>query len=279
MKRIVKSPVAPKPLSDYIATHAVGTPEHDWDVFCDMVLKSDKVSVQRQIRQDQRGICAYCEIDLADADGSVRNGEPIKADFQVDHFHPKSDKDLSSRPVPDCDWSLYWPNLYGCCMGGGERLLADEGRFAARKSNHHCGTRKKDKVQDDQILDPVNIPAFPCLFKEKSDTGAELFELEPDVGACKSVSPDTAKKVENSIEILGLNCTLLSRRRREVVQKLLTEVRDECARLGDFDSALELVMEKVFDPTSDRWPSFFTAIRAHFGEAAESRLRAINYVG
>jgi len=277
VKRIVKSPVAPKSLSDYIATHAVGTPGHDWDVFC--ASKSDKVSVQRQIRQDQRGICAYCEIDLADADGSCDNGEPIKADFQVEHFHPKSDKLPANRPVPDCDWSLYWPNLYGCCMGGGERLLVDTSRFAVKKSYRHCGCRKGDKILDDMILNPANIPAFPCLFKEKMDTDAGLLELEPDVSACDSVSPDTAKKAGNSIEMLGLNCTSLSRRRREVVQRLLTEVRDESVRLGNFDSALELVMEKVFNNRSPRWPSFFTAIRAHFGEAAELRLRAINFSG
>ena len=58
MKLVKKSAHAPKTLSDLV----MADPGADWDKFRSNKNRYQKVAAE--IRNDQRGICAYCEIDL-----------------------------------------------------------------------------------------------------------------------------------------------------------------------------------------------------------------------
>ena len=72
MKRVYKSDNAPTELSAFISRNPAGTVLHSWEDFCDNC-STGKKQVQKAVKSDQRGLCAYCEIDLVDADGGCND--------------------------------------------------------------------------------------------------------------------------------------------------------------------------------------------------------------
>ena len=86
--------------------------------------------------------------------------------------------------------------MLAVCTGGEELRLMDEARIASGKQDHHCDSRKKDKILDGVILNPLtDIPAFPPLFEEDSNryTLEELY-LRPNKDACETVGSDCHEK-------------------------------------------------------------------------------------
>ena len=279
MKRIKKSAQEPSQLTAYKSAHPVGTSGHDWDVMCKAISTTKRV-IQAQIRRDQRGLCAYCEIDMLQPKTNAADGRGPKADFQVEHFHEKNDKSPANRPNPACDWGLWWPNLYGCCMGGAEKVLVDPTRSAASKNGQHCGAKKLGKSLSTVILDPHQIPAFPCLFTTVVPPGqTEQLELVPNVAKCSAVGPGIAQKAQASIDSLNLNCVILSKRRRGAIHKVFSLVQERMKSVASFDAALEQIIAELYDPQAPTWPPFFSSIRAYFGVVVENHLRKINYDG
>lgn len=105
MKKINKSS-APSELQEYISQFPVGHDKHTWNDFCENV--TAKRAVQRQLKADQRGICAYCEIDLIDVpeEKISADGSGDKPDFRVDHFHPKKHPISTPTGIPKV-WRLF----------------------------------------------------------------------------------------------------------------------------------------------------------------------------
>lgn len=91
MKNIVKGQ-EPHLLANYVQANSTNT----WEQCVRSPTRRD--AIQKEIRLNQGGLCAYCEIDLKPADA---NGH---ADFRVEHFHPKSDTTTHN-------WHLDWQNL------------------------------------------------------------------------------------------------------------------------------------------------------------------------
>jgi uncharacterized protein (TIGR02646 family) len=111
-----------------------------WDCYC---------AVRDRLRDDHRGLCAYCEIDLAD-DNPNR---------QIAHFHPKGDK------VSGHNWALDWANLWFACKGGTQTWMQDEDKYLPTISdNSSCDERKGGLILDGHILAPNEVPAFPRIF-------------------------------------------------------------------------------------------------------------------
>ena len=81
MKKINKS-LPPNPLTDFYTSNKDGT----WDDFRNHLLSNSYNQTKEIIFQDQDGLCGYCEDYLLGLDKSQR---------QIEHFHDKSDKDLS----------------------------------------------------------------------------------------------------------------------------------------------------------------------------------------
>lgn len=135
MKRVLKG--AEPPL---LLAYRQKSPQNTWEQFC----KSDarKNEIQQQLKADQGGLCAYCEINLLDAAGTD------KADFRVEHFHPKSDTSSGMN------WHLHWPNLLGCCHGGSRSDVVDASKRATTP-DHSCDVPKKDKNLTGVILNPL----------------------------------------------------------------------------------------------------------------------------
>ena len=271
-------------LSDFVSRKPHGT----WDDFCDDTHRKHKT--QQQIFSDQRGICAYCEIQMADAltDGLEQEsvGSLRRNDFRVEHFHPKKDRSDHSN-----NWALDWRNLLGVCCGGDERFVFVPERFAQKEDgksdsqNHHCDSKKREKILDGKILNPLEIPAFPCLWKIIRDSSREKVFLQPDNNACNAVGSNILIRAQNSLDELNLNCDLLAGFRWHAILAIRKRVQDYRGKGKSYDEALKIVMKQTFDNTPDidgtlpNWPSFFTTIRAYFGRFAEDRLHAINYEG
>jgi len=261
MKSVCKSKNTPFALSKYIQSYPVGTSEHNWDCFCENTAL--KKEVQEQLRKDQRGICAYCEIDLIIlSNQDVQND--CKADFRVEHFHPKQDNDC---------WQLEWQNLFACCHGGSEKHLQEAGRFAETRAERSCDVPKKDNVWDDSILNPLKIPAFPPLFCYCDDG-----QLKVDEGNCR-IANICPGKVKFTIESLHLNCDRLKKFRMNIIDKVKEQI-NIC--LQESNDNIAIAMKNIADilfSCTDDWPPFFTAIRSYLGNTAEARLKEMNYNG
>lgn len=277
MKRILKSSATPVGLANYIGQVQPGSPDDNWKSFCDNS-STDKRDVQIQLYKDQHGLCAYCEINIEPQ--ILRQDFPCTgtADFRVEHFHPQSD--TATRSPSGCSWGLDWNNMLACCSGGDDPEVFDKDRFCNKKS-HHCDAPKQKKVLDGIILNPLtDIPPFPSLFDEKTTgTNADETTLEPNKARCDSVSQNCYDKAKNSIRELNLNCGPLNRFRHASLQQIDKRIAKIMQTIADYDKALELAMCEVFDDSSPTWPPFFTTIRAHYGIAAEKRLKEINYQG
>ena len=274
MKKINKSSV-PSELQEYVFQFPVGHIKHTWKDFCENV--EAKRAVQRQLKADQRGLCAYCEINLLDIpkESISTDGMGVKPDFRVDHFHPKNHQDNQ-----DNHWELDWKNLFGVCTGGDEKNVIEPTRFSEKKSNRHCDSPKKNKVYDGVILNPLSdIPSFPNLWKISDASNNEAIFLEPDKKACDQQSSTCFVKAENTLQILRLNCNKVAEFRANTILALMEEIEENKIAGMRYDEAVRTAMKAAFNPKSPSWPQFFSTIRAYFGKDAEKRLCEIGYNG
>lgn len=277
MKRIRKSSTSPTSLANYIQQVLPGSPDDTWTSFCDKS-STDKRDVQKQLFKEQRGLCAYCEINIEPQ--ILRQNSPCTgtADFRVEHFHPQSD--TATRSPRGCSWGLDWHNMLACCLGGDDASVSEASRFC-KGGNRHCDVPKRNKRLDGIILNPLtDVPPFPSLFDDRPGANsADEIILVPNKDRCDSVSANCYVKAQNTIRELNLTCTPLNRFRHATLERIDKRIAELMKAGKNYDKALESVMCEVFDDSSPTWPPFFTTIRAHYGIAAEKRLKEINYQG
>lgn len=238
-------------------------PNNDWDQFT-ANNRNGYNEVKNALRADQRGLCAYCEIDLA-----LGNGEGLD-DFRVEHFHPKK----PHNPPPN--YALNWQNLLAVCTGGNVRDLAVRTRFTS--PDHSCDVPKANHNWVGQILDPLtNIPAFPPLFSYKENSGAMVVDT--------SCPAHLVAQANASIQKLCLSPqttqnTRLLRFRKAVIDTLRNEI-DNLIESGFTVEQASDCLAKTYFPANHNspWPAFFSCIRWYLGPAAEAHLRAIGYQG
>ncbi len=258
MKTVVKS--MPEP--DNLAAFRTADPNGAWEDLRNGALHHGHEALQeiysRTIR-DQKGLCAYCECRIRVEDTLHR---------RIEHFHPKSDRSSNKN------WDLDWQNMLAVCDGGtrsGHPL----------PKNMHCDARKGSVVYDGNLLNPLLLPLFPSLFAIHKRTG----ELKADKRACAGVTirnnhcGTTKALVENTIEILNLNCPRLSDLRLAVVEAIDAQ-KKQCRKKGmDPKEALRELVKRFFSTNLPDWPEFFTTIRCCLGQTAEEDLHSINYQG
>ncbi|UMR31058.1 TIGR02646 family protein [Massilia sp. MB5] len=255
MKKLNKS-LAPESLSAYLRDN----PNDTWDQLRNNG-REVYDDVKKQLRVDQHGLCAYCEIDLVEGNGVGLD------DFRVEHFYPKS----PHNPPPNRN--LEWNNLLGVCTGGNSKGICVSERFSS--PDHSCDVPKGNHDWTNLILNPlVDIPTFPRLFQFDDSTG----EMQVDMASCP---PGLISKASESISRLRLNsCARLLRDRKAVIDGLRAQVQDSLSAGEEMD-ALMTDLAKAHLPNLDNqsWPAFFTCIRWFFGPAAEQLLTAIAYDG
>lgn len=258
MKNIIKGP-EPSLLLQYRQC----SPNNSWEHFQRARRKSSRRhEVKNAITSDQGGICAYCEIDLKEADS---NGN---ADFRVEHFHPKSDNSTSHN------WHLDWQNLLGCCHGGSQHGVVDSAkRFSS--PDHSCDVPKGKKNLTGKILNPLQLPAFPPVFSCSRTTG----ELSVNEQNCQEHGISVAQ-ANNTIIELRLDADRLTSFRSAVLNDL-NERLQAYSRAGmDIGVARQHLAAALLNKNAKgHWPPFFTAIRSFLGRDAEQHLRNTGYSG
>jgi len=261
MKKIKKSGNPPARLSEYLLVN----PNNEWRQFKGNDRDGD-AQIKSSITQDQRGLCAYCEIDLAPGRNAGLD------DFRVEHFHPKKPH------APPPNHSLDWSNMLGVCTGGNAKDVAIRERFTPAP-DHSCDVPKGNHNWTGLILNPlVDIPAFPNLFRYHDATG-EMFVDETNCPL------PLLEKAANSIEKLRLSLpadgkSRLNRFRVATLNGLRERLLiSESAGLTVAEALEEMAEEFFSDDVTKPWPAFFSCVRWYFGQAAEERLRLINYDG
>lgn len=255
MKAIIKG-IEPQRLSTYRTNCSSRT----WEQFTSN--KERKKETQRQLVADQGGICAYCEVNLKPA--------PVNRvpDLRVEHFHPKSDKTGAHN------WGLDWQNLLACCHGGSQKDVVDASeRFSS--PDHSCDVPKGKKVLDNVILNPLYLPAFPCLFKIERSNG----QISVDSAHCTSAGVNVVK-AQATIDELRLDAERLRVMRKGELNRINEQLRELIANGKTIPQAREHLAKALLRKDSNNhWPKFFTSIRSYLGSAAETQLQSINYVG
>jgi len=258
MKKINKSDIEPLQLSSYRAVK----PEGDWDGF--RKNRQRYKALKEQLIQDQKGLCAYCENNLALADEQVQGTD----DFRIEHFHPKK----PHEPPPN--HALDWKNLLGVCTGGNQMDVIDN-RFTT--PDHSCDVPKNNNNWVEIILNPLyDVPAFPRWF-QYIEQGNDAGKIEVDLKLCPT---DLQQKAQETIDKLNLNAERLKRFRAKVIENFRKHF-EELTRLGHSeDEALEELAEDCFViSTQEHWLPFFTCIRWYLADKAENQLQKIGYNG
>lgn len=256
-------------IPDLLVQYQTDNPNASWKRFKNECQQGYK-NVQQQLQKDQGNLCCYCEID-------TKQGLGIGIDdFRVEHFHPKSDDNN-----PSDNWGLRWQNMLGCCHGGSEKYVTDTNdRFISEPSDRHSDVLKANFVWDNEILNPLEIPAFPILFQANRRDGS----LSVHENNCRDAGIDT-KKATNCLhpEKLNLNSSLLKSLRKAALDALNKQI-DAALSAGltieDAKLNLEnLAKTELQKDDKGHWPRFFTTIRSYLGKTAEDHLKNINYIG
>lgn len=172
-----------------------------WDEFRDAERGKDRAlaRLQELLVKAQRGLCAYCEIN-------IHNAAPI----QVEHFQP-------------CDLGgphLELENLLACCLGGTAKQM-DRPKMAAYRGHHRpgdppsCGQAKDNLEPAAQILDPRRLPRHVFLFWVDRQG-----VLNVDEDACKTAGIAVGL-AESSLRLLNLNSPGLKYSRRQYWQAIV----------------------------------------------------------
>lgn len=260
MKNIVKGQ-EPESLRNFRTSHPDGT----WDKKGEPQFSNNKTRYRKvltQLKVDQGNLCAYCEIDLLEADDAAPE------DRRVEHFHPKSDTTTGNN------WALDWNNLLVCCHGGSSRQVAEPKRYTS--PDNSCDVPKADKNLDAIILNPLKLPAYPMLFAFDVDDGAMLVDSD----ACDeaAIQPDKAR---NTIDELQLDAGRLRKFRAELLDALKERLLAIQAEYGldDAEAKTLLAEDLLLKDDKGYWPAFFSTIRFYLLPESDEVLQQQNYMG
>ena len=252
MKRIQKSLPEPLALTEYKQRFAQAPNSLTWSNFKSQAQRRNEV--KDRLRHDQRGLCCYCENTF------------LPEDESVEHFISRT---------ADHSLELDWTNLLLCCSGG-ERPLPEsiaDGAFRYEPGGTKtCGHAKL--ASPAVIFNPLTIPAFPRLFRFRSESG----EIIPDEQNCQQsgIDPDL---VAQTINLLGLRANRLSRARLATMEALSQLLEEPATSDEPFSTPREARLAAEQVPPVGTLPGFFTTIRFILGQGCEQHLQSINYQG
>ena len=271
MKRIRKRDAPPQELVDYIRKNPVTSEAHTWESFRDNC-QSGLKAVQKALYEDQRGLCAYCELELVP-----------KFDFRVSHFHPKRAAGLED----DHSWELRWDNMHGACNGGTSNVYQHPERRVENnvEADKHCDVVIGNEILDDKILNPLKIPPFPRLFQyEEISTavGESELRIEVDATSCAAArylgEQGCMKRAQDTIDIMHLNSANLMKMRESTYEEIKKRINQRVNSGDDLGTAMKRVAEVAFSER-ETWPEFFTVWRWALRDKAEEVLGSVNYDG
>ena len=214
-------------------------------------------AIRDTLVSDQKGLCAYCEINLHERDRSV------------EHFIP------CHTSTSEKNHDLDWLNMMAICQGGLQNVEIpgeDDSIRNSRPPNNFpcCGAAKHGFIPDGRLLNPLNLPTLR-LFKFSSKDG----EIRPDEDACEKFGIPI-ENVQFTINNLELNVQRLKDQRLVVIDEINKELDDETIDINDLE---EEIAAEYFGDGTDNWHPFFTTIRWVLGAGAERHLMNISYSG
>ena len=177
-----------------------------------------------------------------------------------------------------CQGALLY--IMGGCIGGevSDKQLhpLPENLSCDSHKNHLINKGKLTEACEGHLLNPLQIRASPCLF----DFNKATCELQPNVHVCQEVEikgnqlESTEALVQNTIDILNLNCDRLIQNRH----KLLTTYNHLIAnaRKQNDKNCFSKIATYWFQK---KWSSFFTTRRLLLGKHAEICLENMRYDG
>lgn len=246
MKNVLKSP-EPEELKNYKKRYS-----SQFKRYADLKKNRAFEKVRDTLASDQKGLCAYCEMELHEKNRSV------------EHFIPRH------QSTKENNHDLDWQNMLAICLPPGGMKDDDLKNPQLLKDSPCCGKKKDRDIPDSRLLNPLNLPTLR-LFKFSSKDG----EIRPDEIAClKSGIP--IENVKFTIDILELNVQRLKDQRIAVIDEIEKELDDETIDINDLE---EKVAAEYFGNGTENWPRFFTTIRWFLGAGAERHLTNICYLG
>lgn len=256
VKHIDKSTPEPEDLKSY----RIKSPTSTWDAFkCES--PDCYRTLRRKLREDQSGLCAYCELSL-DEDNE-----------QIAHFHPKSDT------AGQQNWALAWDNMWMACKGGSQTWKSNSDDYLPPlPENLSCDERKGCKIIDGSVVTPNEVPVFPRIFRYEQHL--DRIEIWPDENNCEQIGLEP-ERVQYTIDTFNLNCPRLAKARLRVHRQLEQAVKTlRESGYQDIRKGLLLLAQRHLRKNDEnRWPAFFTLIRWRFRSFAEDHLQAIGYRG
>lgn len=255
MKKCIKRTDEPTCLTDFRTANPRGT----WEQF--RVDAEAYATLRRITKQDQGGLCAYCEIRLEEENE------------QIAHFHPKSDTRSQNN------WALDWTNLWLACKGGSQSWLVQNPHhyLPPLPENLSCDEYKGAKDVDGLVLAPHQMPNFPRIFRFEQQL--DRIEIHVDWDGCQQAGLDP-QKVQQTIDEFNLNCTRLASARLALhreLEKALKRLRE--SNVDPNVGFATLARKHLAKDGNGYWPQFFTLIRWRFSKYAEDYLRSIQYTG
>jgi uncharacterized protein (TIGR02646 family) len=249
--KLVKKSTSPPLLESYVNKN----PNSTWEDLKNSRARYNQIA--KALKADQRGLCAYCEIDLLE-----KTSDSTVSDFRVEHFFPKSPH------APPPNWALDWSNMYGSCHGGSQSDVEDSQRFT--KPDFCCDVPKSDNDWTNLILDPArDIPAFPIIFN---------YDESGNIAVGDECPKPLRLKAQGSIDKLCLNARRLTRWREQTIDGMRDSIEALVQEGNEIEDARDIVAQALFSPTGF-WPRFFTCARWYLDHSAEKQLQAIAYAG
>jgi hypothetical protein len=143
------------------------------------------------------------------------------------------------------------------------------------KPDFSCDVPKGDNNWDNVILNPLNMPTFPCLFQYDRATGG----ISVNPTACQQAAIDIGK-AQATVDKLCLDAARLRDLRKPVLDQVNDQIRHLVALGYTPEQARSRLAQALLrQDANNHWPAFFSAIRSYLGAAAEEQLQAINYNG
>ncbi|CAK2713061.1 MULTISPECIES: retron Ec78 anti-phage system effector HNH endonuclease PtuB [Vibrio] len=207
-----------------LTVYAIHNTDDTWDNFRNNNSKDAKV-IKKKIFGEQNYICAYCEIDLTEANVHEHHR-------RVEHFNSKSGWVVGNAQP---NWHLDWNNVVGVCIGGTDRDSTEQFVMPDNKScdsyKEHLETNHGEgKKWIGKVVSPLEVSLSSNMFNYCKAYGK--LEVNVDEANSKSFSYNnfatSSELLESTIEKLNLNCDRLNLARREVhisFEKLLASFK------------------------------------------------------
>lgn len=238
-----------QPSADYLAW-VTANPNAAWNELRDAKQGALYQRLRDDLENHQKGLCAFCEIDL------------IPSDREIEHWHPKADRTGTTN------WAIEFSNFHAACVGGssdrhptvvrhtGDRYLEPI------KDNQSCGARKGELVPEGRLLRPAEIPPSVSIFMVDSSG-----RIQVEACRCASAGVDVTL-AHNTITDLGLGCPRLRRARSAHWTDITTHLNELVGR----HTPREIAARYLRPDSNGDLPKFFSMLRSLFGHVAEEVL-------